>query len=495
MQFLGLANSDAGIRVLAFFVGLLFLGSLWFCVQWIGGRTPILALALLGSLPAFLFTLSSNRAYGLACCLLLLTFGTIWRFVELPSRRRLIVAGSMSLLFLNCVYYDVVFLCAMLVGAATVLVRRRQWKALLALAGTSLLTGASLLVYLPVIRKGSAYAMLSQQPFGWSRLWAKFGAAVSAWSSAQGGWKGPEIWVWATLLLAGTIVAMVMQFGRTGIRSSGASSTAKPCLQLRMDLALFSGLSMFCGLVGYAAFLLHLGYPTQSWYYMEFLALCAISFEAVLGLNWLGLRPWRLLRLGFLVVMIAWNWRAAWEEGHTRRSNVDILAEILGQKAQDGDLIVVQSAWEAITFDRYFHGATPWMSVPPINSHKVHRNDLVWEKVNQPDAMTCVIDQATKVLQTGHSVWVIGILPLLPSDKLQPPPAPPVPYSGWQFGDTRWYWCAQLGAQLVGHATQTRTLATTRGEPVNLFENLPLTEFSGYRPLHNSFGSVQPKAE
>jgi hypothetical protein len=262
-----------------------------------------------------------------------------------------------------------------------------------------------------------------------------------------------------------------------------------------MDLALFSGLSMFCGLVGYAAFLLHLGYPTQSWYYMEFLALCAISFEAVLGLNWPGLRPWRLLRLGFLVVMIAWNWRAAWEEGHTRRSNVDILAEILGQKAQDGDLIVVQSAWEAITFDRYFHGATPWMSVPPINSHKVHRNDLVWEKVNQPDAMTCVIDQATKVLQTGHSVWVIGILPLLPSDKLQHPPAPPVPYSGWQFGDTRWYWGAQLGAQLVGHATQTRTLATTRGEPVNLFENLPLTEFSGYRPVHNSFGSVQPKAE
>jgi len=59
---LGMAGSDAGIRLLSFLVGLSFLGSLWLCVRWIGGRAPTLTLTLLGSLPAFIFTMSSNRA-------------------------------------------------------------------------------------------------------------------------------------------------------------------------------------------------------------------------------------------------------------------------------------------------------------------------------------------------------------------------------------------------------------------------------------------------
>ena len=74
---LGLVDSDMGIRILGLGVGLFFLTSLWLCQRWIGGRGPTLSIALLGALPAFIFVMGANRAYGLASCLLVLSFGTI----------------------------------------------------------------------------------------------------------------------------------------------------------------------------------------------------------------------------------------------------------------------------------------------------------------------------------------------------------------------------------------------------------------------------------
>src|SRR5215472_13766683 len=85
-SFLGMAGSDAGLRTLGFFIGLGFLGSLWFAARSFGARAPILSIVLLGGLPYFLFTLSSNRAYGLAMSLLVLCFGLLWRVVQSPTR-------------------------------------------------------------------------------------------------------------------------------------------------------------------------------------------------------------------------------------------------------------------------------------------------------------------------------------------------------------------------------------------------------------------------
>ena len=163
--FLSLAGSDASIRVLGLYVGLFFLVSLWLCSRWMGGRAPILSIGLLGSLPAFVFIVGANRAYGLASCLLVLSFGMIWRMVEFPSRSRVLLAGLTCFLFAHCVYYDMVFLCAMLAGAAVVAIRRRQWKTLGALAGIGAVSGTSMMIYLPIIRQGSVYMTIGQLPF------------------------------------------------------------------------------------------------------------------------------------------------------------------------------------------------------------------------------------------------------------------------------------------------------------------------------------------
>lgn len=476
-DFLGLAGSDASIRVLALYVGLVFLVSLWLCSRWMGARAPILSVALLGCLPAFVFMMGSNRAYGLGSCLLVLSFGTIWRMVAFPSRSRVLWAGLICILFAQCVYYDIVFLCAMLAGAAVVVVRRRQWTVLGALVGIGAVSGASLAIYLPIIRRGSAYLPMAQEPlFNFSFLWHKLGEALTARSSAhRDGPPGPETWIWLALLLGGLVVALLMQRARER-QTQNQEAVSAAVVRDRADLALYCAVSVLLGVVGYVAFLLRLHYVTQTWYYVEMLCLCAISLDGLLGASRPALRPWGLLRIAFLVVVMTWGARSAWEEAHTRRSNVDLIAAVLGKNASEKDLIVVQGAWQGITFDRYYHGRAPWVTVPPIDSHKVHRLDLASAMMNQQDPMAPVLREINDTLHAGNSVWIVGNMTLMHPE--QPRPSD-LPIKQWL--PCLNYWGAQVTVQLQNHALQEQDLEISANGPVSHLENLPVRRFSGYK--------------
>jgi hypothetical protein len=483
--FLGLAGSDASIRVLGLYVGLLFLISLWLCSRWLGGRAPILSVALLGCLPAFIFIVGANRAYGLASCLLVLSFGLIWRMVEFPSRSRIFLAGFVCFLFAHCVYYDVVFLGAMLSGGALVGIRRRQWKTLVALVGIGGVSAASLAIYLPIIHRGSAYVPMNQPPFfSASMLWFRFREAVSTYSSASfAKTNGTEAWLWICLLLSGLIAALIMQ-RTTGLASHKPETAVAVVVRIRADRALFCGVSMLLGVLGYFAFLLKLHYLTQAWYYVEMLCLCAISLDGLLGANLTKLRPWGLLRIGFLLLVMTWGAQSTWEEAHTRRSNVDLIATILDKNAAEQDLIVVQGVWEGISFNRYYHGHTRWMTVPPVDSHLVHRNDLAFARMNQLEPMVPVLQEITNTLHSGHSVWVVGVWLAGPggsTSAVRPNPPSPGRPLGW-FGTYATYWNAQMTAVLLGHALREQVVEIPVDGPVSHLENLPLIRFSGYKP-------------
>src|SRR6266699_1642039 len=205
---LGLIDGDMGIRILGLGVGLFFLASLWLCQHWIGGRTPTLSIALLGGLPAFIFVVGENRAYGLAGCLLVLSFGNIWRVLESPTKSRILLAGFICLLFAQCVYYDIIFLGAMLAAGALVAIRRQQWKIVWTMAGIGLVAGASLFIYLPIIHRDSEYLPVVRSPFfDAATLWNGLGDALAAGSSANpAGADSPQVWIWIALLFAGIVV-------------------------------------------------------------------------------------------------------------------------------------------------------------------------------------------------------------------------------------------------------------------------------------------------
>ncbi len=481
--FLGLAGSDAGIRLLGLYVGLFFLGSLWLCSRWMGCRAPILSLALLGGLPAMIFIVGANRAYGLASGLLVLSFGTIWRMVELPSRSRIFWAGLACLLFVQCVYYDVVFLCAMLAGAALVVIRQRQWPTLGALVGIGAVSGASLAVYLPIIHRSSVYAQMHQLPFfNFMGLWHKLNSTLAAQSSARPPqYEGPEVWLWVMLLLAGSVVALLLQRACKH-QASNHEAAAVTTARTRADLALFCAASMLLGTVGLLAFLMKLQYMTQTWYYVEMLCLCTMALDGILGAIRPALRPWGWLRIGFMVLLMTGGSMAAWEEAHTRRSNVDLIATFLGTNASERDLIVVLDAWDGITFDRYYHGRAHWVTVPPIDSHKVHRSDLILEKMRQQDPMAPVLREITATLRSGNSVWTVGYNMAEVPQQLLPPPDPKIQYRLLPY---LYHWCVQITVLLQDHALQKEIPKIHANQPVNGLENLPVARFLGYKPNAN----------
>jgi hypothetical protein len=479
----GMMESDAGVRVLGLGIGLFFLAALWLCSRWIGGRSPILSIALLGCLPAFIFIVGANRAYGLAGCLLVLSFGMIWRMVELPTKSRILWAGLLCLLFAQCVYYDSIFLCAMLAGGASVAIRRRRWKALWGLVGIGIVSGISMVIYLPVIHRGSTYLPLIRSPFfNSSALWNGLCNALAARSSGDPERAhGLQVWFWIQLLLVGLIVAFAVQ------RSRGRETQNPEAAATRPDLALYSVVSMILGTAGYFVFLLKIQFFLQPWYFAGVFILCAISLDAILGANWPALRPWGLLRIGLMVVLMAWSAKPAWAEAHTRRSNVDLAATFLGQNASARDLIVVQEAWVGITFNRYYHGQTHWMTIPPIDSHLVHRNDLVMEKMNHPDVMVPVLREITDTLRGGNSVWLVGSIPFSPPPRRpsRPTPLPPLPpemSTQWWLGSYLYWWNQQLATHLFEYALFAQTQKIHAPGPVNSFEDISVVRFSGYRP-------------
>jgi hypothetical protein len=485
---LGLTNGDIGIRILGLGVGLFFLTSLWLCQKWIGGRAPTVSIALLGGLPTFIFVVGANRPYGLAGCLLVLSFGNIWRVLESPTRTRIFSAGFICLLFAQCVYSDVIFLWAMLAAGALVAIRRQQWKILLTMTGIGLIAAASLFIYLPIIHPSSEYlSFWRYPPFNAATLWNGLGHALAAWSSPNpDGANGPQLWIWITLLLAGIIVAVIMQ-QRTRVGQTPEPEVASKAANPGSDLALFCATSMVLGIIGYFWFLLKLELFMEPWHYVEILILCAISLDGILSASWPALRPWGLLRIGFLVMMMILNAGPAWAEAHTRRSNLDVVAAFLSQNASGGDLIVVQDVWEGITFNRYYRGRTRWLSVPPIDSHEVHRIDLVMAAMNQPEAMTPVLRAITNTLTSGHDIWVVASIPIARSKNVLPGPTPlpPLPSempTRWWMGSYFHWWNQQVTALLLDHAQQGKLETIAAPGPVNQLEDASVVRFTGYRP-------------
>ncbi len=484
---LGLTDGDMSIRIVGLGIGLLFLSSLWLCQRSIGGHTPILSIALLGGLPAFIFIVGANRAYGLAGCLLVLSFSKIWRVLESPTNSRILCAGIICVLFVQCVYSNVVFLGAMLAAGALVAIRQQGWKILWAMAAIGLISAASLFIYLPIIHRDSEYLPLVRSPsFTARNLWDGFGDALVAPSSANPtGANAPQVWIWIGLMLAGIIVAVTLQ--RTRARQPTEPEIATSANRERSDLALFCVTSMVLGIIGYAGFLLRLHFFMQSWYYVEILILCAISLDGLLTASWPALRPWGLMRISFLVMMMILNAGSAWAEAHTRRSNVDLASAFLSQNASPSDLIVIQNAWEGITFNRYYRGKAQWLSVPPIDSHEVHRNDLVMAKMNQPEAMTPVLHAIANTLAGGHNVWLVGSIPIARWKDLPPGPTPlPPPPSemptGWWFGSYLEWWNQQVITLLLDHAQLGKSEAFDAPLPVNHFEDVSVLRFTGYNP-------------
>jgi hypothetical protein len=137
----------------------------------------------------------------------------------------------------------------------------------------------------------------------------------------------------------------------------------------------------------------------------------------------------------------------------------------------------VLNPWHfAPSFYRYYHGPAPWITVPTMSEHRVHRYDLMKSKMIEADPLSDVRSAIQQTLQANHRVWVVGGARRLDPEMPRLGPAPN-PYFGWAGYMS--YWSMEIGSFLSDHTSGEVVI-----EPmprVNDGENVPLLVASGWR--------------
>jgi len=92
--------------------------------------------------------------------------------------------------------------------------------------------------------------------------------------------------------------------------------------------------------------------------------------------------------------------------------------------------------------------------------------------------------EITSTLRSGHSVWLVGSVPVLRPKELPPLPPPPPPglSTGWWLGSYLYCWNTQVALSLLDQAQQEQAGNIFTPGPVSSFENVSVRQFSGYKP-------------
>jgi hypothetical protein len=173
----------------------------------------------------------------------------------------------------------------------------------------------------------------------------------------------------------------------------------------------------------------------------------------------------------------------SWAVLQARNTNLDILARNLERLAKKGDLLLVNPWVNGITLQRYFQGSAQMLTLPPLEDIRTHRTDLVIQAMMSPDPLAPLLEKVEDTLRTGHTVWVVGRLPLG-----DPRVTPAIPEPATDIRSVRGggvYYASWPGR--VAHLIQnraTRFLSVEDPEvPVINYENSSLAGYYGWKEL------------
>jgi hypothetical protein len=429
-------TSDMAFRVFGLLIGISLIAALWINARTFSVGVPLLSLALLGLNGAVIEWADSLRGYGMGIVLMLLTLALIWKVVVSPSV--LVVSGAAiaAICSVQTLLYNAVMLFAIGIAGAAVALRNRHWNRALLVLGIGGVAAASLIPYVHSLQNAKEWNVIFTSPnFSFPYFWARMSETLSA--------AGRGIrWVWFGLVMAAAATGIALQFRPGPAVEAG-----------RRDLGLYSLMILLVSIPAYFFFLKILGYPTQPWYYLTLLGLVAVSVDGALAAapsRWRGEAGRLLLASGIAI----WSFIPTWSATHVRQTNLDIIATKLAEVADPKDLIVVAPWHYGITFQRYYKGRTPWITVPPIDNHKFHRFDLLKEKMSAMSPIAPVLDAMANALRSGNRVWIVGHLSFFPPDKT-PPTLAPAPYDAFGWAE---YAYESSWSMHVRHLIQTRAL-------------------------------------
>lgn len=457
-------DSDTSLRVLGLIVGLGTLAMFWWNARVFRSGLPLLSLALAALAPSLVWYGDTIRAYGFGVLLMLWVMGSVWRVAEKPSAARIALAGAATMLAVHCLYYNAVHLFVIGGGAALVCAWRQRWKAGAAVLGIGGICAASMLAYVPSMNRRSEWAIIINQPIDLNWLAGRFADALGL----AGAWMP---WVWAGLGAAALGACVHLWLRRKNVEETGPA-----------DQAAFWAWIVVGGPVCHFLFLLMLRYRTEHWYYVTLIAVLGLAIDAVAG-QWARMVSiGRIVRVAVAATLVIVGATNLWTMAHMRATNVDRIIQATAAASPD-DLIVLTEWERGISFNRYYHGRTPWITIPDIADHTLHRYDLVKQKMSTPEAIAPELQKIRQTLAGGHRVWLAGrVLAPPPGAPLGSLPPAPHPQRGWSLGLYGTYWLMQTGQTLqevMGGVAQVTEVHPD--QPVNNREDLSLFIIEGRR--------------
>jgi uncharacterized membrane protein len=454
-----LGGSDGSLRLWGTLVGLTTLAVLWWSIRRTGGTVPLVALALVAMNASVLLYGDSVRGYGLGTVAILCAFAAFARLAARPDRRAVIGALIAAVLSVQMLFINAVLLLALGLAAIGVGVLRRRPRVVLAVLGVGAAAALSLLPWAGAVMATRSWSMLLHVPVGPGEIFSEMARTASAPVETLQ-------WVWLVL------IALALLPGRSPAAGNDESGNER----MRADARLFSLFAFPVAILAQWGFLEILRYTPRAWYFLPLLALTAAALDVRLAASPF-LRTLRLAIAGLAVLAAA---LPVLDLARVRMTNVDLVAQRVA--AVPGDLVVVNPWYIGISFLRYHSGATPWVTVPDLADHRIHRFDQVKARMTQTDALADVLGAVERTLRSGHRVWVVGDFTVPPAGEPAPvlPPAP-VPPFGWREAPYSYAWSLQLGAFLRDHAAQGGQIPVTWNGPINGFERLRLLTFSGWR--------------
>jgi hypothetical protein len=184
----------------------------------------------------------------------------------------------------------------------------------------------------------------------------------------------------------------------------------------------------------------------------------AVCLEAILVAAWRWMRPTAMV-LAALTISTAFVFELPAVK--CRETNVDLIAARVSSEVAPNDYVIVYPFYCGVTFERYYKGAAPWTTLPPLEDYTLQRWDLFKAKMQTKDPFAPVVDRIASTLQSGNRVWFVGN---------------PSAESSW------FNWGIQVTQFLSAHCQRSAVVVDPSTNCVNPFENLPVFVATGWKP-------------
>jgi hypothetical protein len=145
-------------------------------------------------------------------------------------------------------------------------------------------------------------------------------------------------------------------------------------------------------------------------------------------------------------------------------------------------LVLVHPWFCGVTFNRYYQGPAPWITLPALSDFRVARYDLLKEKLAATNPIKPVLDQIAQTLASGNRLWIVGELPAPEPGEAEPPDLPPAPEGpqGWFDVPYSYVWGRQTEAFIAAHGGRTEVVPTGSNDAVNKYEDASLAVVKGW---------------